>query len=114
GLLAVLVAPTRLILILSLGVQGTALSLIFLLFGAPDLAFTQLMVEILSVVILTMVMTRLRLDDKDPRPFEDLARDGTLALVCGAGVSLLLMMVLSGTLDTRLSDLFTATSVPIA
>jgi multicomponent Na+:H+ antiporter subunit A len=114
GLLAVLAAPTRLLAILSMGVQGTALALIFLLFGAPDLAFTQLMVEVLSVVILTFVMTRLRLDSRDPRPFEDWARDGTLAIACGAGVSLLLMLVLNGTLDTRLSDLFTATSVPIA
>lgn len=114
GLLAVLAAPTRLLAILAMGVQGAALALIFLLFGAPDLAFTQLMVEVLSVVILTFVMTRLRLDDRDPRPFEDWARDGTLAIVCGAGVSLLLMLVLNGALDTRLSDLFTATSVPIA
>jgi multicomponent Na+:H+ antiporter subunit A len=114
GLVAVLVAPSRLVAILSLGVQGTAVALIFLLFGAPDLAFTQLMVEILSVVILTFVMTRLRLDQRDHRPFEDWARDGTLAAVCGLGVSLLLMLVLTGTLDTRLSDYFTATSVPIA
>ncbi len=114
GLLAVLLAPTRLLAILAMGAQGAALALIFLLFGAPDLAFTQLMVEVLSVVILTFVMTRLKLDDRDPRPFEDWARDGTLAIVCGAGVSLLLMLVLNGTLDTRLSDIFTATSVPIA
>ncbi len=114
GLLAVLVAPTRLLAILAMGAQGASVALIFLLFGAPDLAFTQLMVEVLSVVILTFVMTRLKLDDRDPRPFEDWARDGTLAIVCGAGVSLLLMLVLNGTLDTRLSDLFTATSVPIA
>ena len=45
---------------------------------------------------------------------EDWARDGTLAAICGLGVSLLLMLVLNGTLDTRLSDYFTATSVPIA
>lgn len=114
GLIAVTIAPSRLVAILSLGVQGTAVALIFLLFGAPDLAFTQLMVEILSVVILTFVMTRLRLDQRDHRPFEDWARDGALAAVCGLGVSLLLMLVLNGTLDTRLSDFFTATSVPIA
>ena len=66
------------------------------------------------MVILTFVMTRLRLDQRDHRPFEDWARDGALALVCGLGVSLLLMLVLNGTLDTRLSDFFTATSVPIA
>ncbi|MGV8854320.1 MAG: hydrogen gas-evolving membrane-bound hydrogenase subunit E [Devosia sp.] len=114
GLGAIVAAPNRLYSILALGIQGTAVALIFLLFGAPDLAFTQFMVEILSVVILALVMTRLNLDERDHRPFEDLARDGTLALVCGVGVSLLLMVVLSGTLDTRLSDFFTATSVPIA
>lgn len=114
GLGAVLMAPSRLIAIVALGIQGTSVALIFLLFGAPDLAFTQFMVEVLSVVILALVMTRLRLDERDPRPLEDLARDGALALACGLGVSLLLMVVLTGDLDTRLSDLFTATSVPIA
>ena len=114
GLGAVLVAKSRLVAIIALGIQGTSVALIFLLFSAPDLAFTQLMVEVLSVVILALVMTRLRLDELDNREFEDIARDGTLALVCGLGVSLLLMAVLAGDLDTRLSDLFTATSVPIA
>lgn len=114
GLISVLLAPNRLVAIIALGIQGTALALIFLLFGAPDLAFTQVMVEILSVIILALVMTRLRLDERDKRDLEDIARDGVLALVCGLAVSLLLMVVLSGTLDTRLSDLFTATSVPIA
>ncbi len=114
GLGAVLTAGNRLVAIVALGIQGTSVALIFLLFGAPDLAFTQFMVEVLSVVILALVMTRLRLDERDHRPFEDWLRDGTLAVVCGAGVSLLLMVVLSGTLDTRLSDFFTATSVPIA
>ncbi len=114
GLVAVVLAPTRLIAILALGVQGAAVALIFLLFAAPDLAFTQLMVEILSVIILTLVMTRLRLDERDPRPLEDWTRDGVLALVCGGAVSLVLLMVLSGPLDTTLSDFFAATSVPIA
>ncbi|ODT81644.1 MAG: Na(+)/H(+) antiporter subunit A [Pelagibacterium sp. SCN 64-44] len=114
GSLVLVAAPTRLAAILSMGVQGAALALIFLLFGAPDLAFTQLMVEVLSVAVLAFVMARLRLDDRDPRPFEDWLRDGTLAIVCGVGVSLLLMLVLNGTLDARLSDVFAATSVPIA
>lgn len=114
GLVAVLLARTRLVAILALGVQGAAVALIFLLFAAPDLAFTQLMVEILSVIILTLVMTRLRLDEVDPRPLEDWTRDGLLALVCGGAVSLALILVLSGTLDTSLSDFFAATSVPIA
>ncbi len=114
GLVAVLGARNRLVAIVALGVQGTSVALIFLLFGAPDLAFTQFMVEILSVVILTLVMTRLRLDELDSRPFEDWLRDGAIALACGVGVSLTLMVILTGPLDTRLSDFFTATSVPVA
>src|SRR5690606_20487516 len=57
GLVAVLMARTRLIAIVSLGVQGFAVALLFMLFGAPDLSFTQFMVETLMVVILTLVMT---------------------------------------------------------
>jgi multicomponent Na+:H+ antiporter subunit A len=114
GLVAVILSPTRLVAILALGVQGTALALVFLLFGAPDLAFTQFMVEVLSVAVLAFVMARLNLDRNDPRPLEDWIRDGTLAVACGIGVSLLLMLVLTGDLDRRLSDLYEATSVPIA
>lgn len=114
GLLAVVLARTRLSAILALGVQGAAVALIFLLFAAPDLAFTQLMVEILSVIVLALVMTRLRLDERDPRLVRDWLRDGFVALVCGGAVTLVLLVVLSGNLDTRLSDFFAATSVPIA
>jgi multicomponent Na+:H+ antiporter subunit A len=98
----------------ALGVQGTAVGLIFLFFGAPDLAFTQLMVEALSVVIFTLVMTRLHLSARDDRVFEDLARDGTLAVLAGMMVCFVLLRVLEGTLDLRLSDFFVENSVPIA
>jgi multicomponent Na+:H+ antiporter subunit A len=114
GVATVVLAHTRLFAILALGIQGVAVALIFLVFGAPDLSFTQLMVEILSVVILALVMTRLHLDRSDPRVLEDLVRDGGLALLCGVGVTILLFAVLGGTLDPRLSDFFNASSVPIA
>src|SRR5204863_6818360 len=94
GVVMVVAARTRLGAIIALGVQGLAVALIFMLFGAPDLAFTQLMVETLSVVILALVMTRLHLTAQDQRPYEDLARDGTLALIIGIGTSLLLLRVL--------------------
>ena len=64
----VLYASDRLTAIVSLGIQGFAVALLFLLFGAPDLSFTQFMVETLSVVILALVMTRLRLSPVDHRP----------------------------------------------
>jgi multicomponent Na+:H+ antiporter subunit A len=114
GIATVVSARTRLFAILALGIQGIAVALLYLLFGAPDLSFTQFMVEILSVVILTLVMTRLRLDQHDHRPFEDLLRDGGLALVCGLGITALLFTVLEGTFDPRLSDFFHANSAAVA
>lgn len=114
GLVGIVLAPTRLGAVLALGVQGLALALIFLLFGAPDLGFTQLLIEVLSVVILTLVMTRLRLAVRDPRPFEDWLRDGFLALVCGASVALLLLRVAQGVFDGRLSTFFASNSLAIA
>ena len=114
GLVAVLIARTRLVAIVSLGIQGFAVALIFMLFGAPDLAFTQFMVETLTVVILALVMSRLYLDRRDSRIFEDILRDGTLAVICGVGLTILLISVVQNPLDLRLTDFFAATSVPIA
>ena len=114
GVVMVVAAKTRLGAIVALGVQGLAVALIFMLFGAPDLAFTQLMVETLSVVILALVMTRLRLSPRDARLYEDLVRDGLLAVLIGAATSVLLLRVLQGAFDGRLSEFFARTSVEIA
>ncbi len=111
GLGMVVVARSRLLAILALGVQGTALSLLFMLFGAPDLSFTQFMVEVLSVVILGLVMARLKLDAADPRPLEDWLRDGLVAVIAAIGIGVVLLRVLEGVLDPRLSTFFNANSV---
>lgn len=114
GLLAVLTAKTRLVAIVSLGIQGFAVALFFILFGAPDLGFTQFMVETLSVVILALVMTRLHLDQRDPRVPSEIFRDGSVAIIVGVGITALMFTVLQSDLDMRLSDFFTQTSVPLA
>ncbi len=114
GLFAVITAKTRLVAIVSLGIQGFAVALFFMLFGAPDLGFTQFMVETLTVVILALVMTRLHLDQHDSREPLDLLRDGGLALAGGIGVTLLMISVLQTPLDMRLSEFFAQTSVPLA
>jgi multicomponent Na+:H+ antiporter subunit A len=114
GIGAVLVAKNRLNAIVSLGVQGFAVALIFMLFGAPDLSFTQFMVETLSVVILALVMTRLPLMKPDRRSNAEMVKDGSIAIVCGLGLMLVLMSVLSSPLDLRLSDFFAQYSYAIA
>ncbi|MDO9417306.1 MAG: putative monovalent cation/H+ antiporter subunit A [Pararhizobium sp.] len=114
GLAAVLMASNRLTAIVSLGIQGFAVALIFLLFGAPDLSFTQFMVETLSVVILALVMTRLRLSPSDHRPLRQKLPDAAIAIACGLGFSLYLMKVTQGRFDTALTDFFNLYSKTIA
>jgi multicomponent Na+:H+ antiporter subunit A len=114
GIGAVLAASNRLTAIVSLGIQGFAVALIFMLFGAPDLSFTQFMVETLSVVILALVMTRMALFKRDHRSFWQSMMDGTIAIACGVGLTGLLLSVLSHPFDSRLSEFFTEHSYPIA
>ncbi|HOL72450.1 MAG TPA: putative monovalent cation/H+ antiporter subunit A [Bryobacteraceae bacterium] len=52
-------STSRLAAVAALGVVGIGVSLIFALFGAPDLAMTQLTVESLIVILLVLVMYHL-------------------------------------------------------
>jgi multicomponent Na+:H+ antiporter subunit A len=114
GIFAVLRARNRLTAIVSLGIQGFAVAVLFLLFGAPDLSFTQFMVETLSVVILTLVMTKLRLTVSDHRPLREALLDSTIAIACGIGFTLLLLKTLQLPFDSALSDFFNTYSKVIA
>ncbi|MCY1664222.1 putative monovalent cation/H+ antiporter subunit A [Rhizobium sp. SL86] len=114
GILAVLTAKNRLTAIAALGIQGFAVAVIFLLFGAPDLSFTQFMVETLSVVILALVMTRLRLAPSDHRPMGQMLLDGAIAIACGTGFALMLMKSTQNAFNNSLTDFFNAYSKVIA
>jgi multicomponent Na+:H+ antiporter subunit A len=114
GLATVVSAQDRLTAIVSLGIQGFAVALLFLLYGAPDLVFTQFMVETLSVVILALVMTRLRLHTRDHRPTGEKVVDVTIAGVCGAGFGLLLLKTTQMPFDGTLSEFFNSYSYTIA
>jgi multicomponent Na+:H+ antiporter subunit A len=114
GIGAVLRAQNRLTAIVALGIQGFCVALLFLLFGAPDLAFTQFMIETLSVVILALVMTRLRLTPRDHRPLREKIPDAAIAIACGLGFSLYLLKVTQGRFDTALTDFFNLYSKTIA
>ena len=114
GVLQVVRAGTRLTAIVSLGIQGVGVALIFMMFGAPDLSFTQFMVETLSVVILALVLTRLRLMRIDRRTFASGLIDGSIALGVGVGMGGFLMLITQGQLDLRLSEFFATYSYAIA
>ena len=114
GILGVLLAPTLLVAILALGVQGTAVALIYLLLGAPDLSFTQFMVETLSVVMFALVMTRLRLGEPAGRSRAAAIRDGVVATLVGGGATLALLGVLDRGFSDRLGTFFLNAALPLA
>ncbi len=114
GIAAVLIARNRLTAIVSLGIQGFAVAVIFMLLGAPDLSFTQFMVETLSVVILALVMTRLRLSAADHRGTGEKLVDMTIAILGGLGFGLLLLKITQLPFDASLTDFFNANSRVIA
>ncbi|HLU22810.1 MAG TPA: Na+/H+ antiporter subunit A [Bacillaceae bacterium] len=55
----ILIAKSRLISIIALGAVGYTVSLIFVLFRAPDLVLTQLVIETISVALFLLVFYRL-------------------------------------------------------
>jgi multicomponent Na+:H+ antiporter subunit A len=114
GLGAVVYAQDRLTAIVSLGIQGFAVALLFMLMGAPDLSFTQFMVETLSVVILALVMTRLRLGVSDHRPTRQKVLDVSVAGACGLAFGMLLLKVTQIPFDETLSTFFKNYSLVIA
>ncbi|MGL4648456.1 MAG: hydrogen gas-evolving membrane-bound hydrogenase subunit E, partial [Caldilineaceae bacterium] len=59
-------ARQRLSAIISLGVVGWTVTLYFILFSAPDLALTQLLIETLTVVLLVLVFFRIAPDKLPP------------------------------------------------
>ena len=59
GTLATLRTGEKLAAVAYLGVVGLAISLLFLFFGAPDLAMTQFAVEVLTLILLALVLYRL-------------------------------------------------------
>ncbi|MDK1375603.1 MULTISPECIES: putative monovalent cation/H+ antiporter subunit A [unclassified Sinorhizobium] len=114
GLVAVVLAADRLTAIVSLGIQGFAVAVIFLLYGAPDLSFTQFMIETLSVVVLALVMTRLRLSPSDHRPLHQKVPDSMIALACGLGFGLFLLRATGMPFDATLTDFYNLYSKSIA
>ena len=59
---ATLIARSRLSAIISIGVVGVSVTLFFVIFSAPDLALTQLLIEVLTVVLLVLVFFRVQPD----------------------------------------------------
>ncbi len=103
----VVTARQRLAAIGGLGGVGAGVALIFLIFGAPDIALTQLLVETLTVVIVSMVLFRLPpIDAVRKRARTRKLFNAVLSLGIGLLVTTVLMGVLTIPLDRSLTGFF--------
>jgi multicomponent Na+:H+ antiporter subunit A len=97
---------------MAMGLVGFGTAIVFLTFGAPDVALTQFTVEVLLVVILATVLIRLPLRARDTRTGRQRAGDAAVAGALGLSVTLVLLAVLASPFDPRLGDWFGEQSVP--
>ncbi|WP_028487802.1 monovalent cation/H+ antiporter subunit A [Thiothrix lacustris] len=112
SLLSVVLHRERLVALVVLGAVGLVVSLAFVKFSAPDLALTQLSVEIVTVVLLMLALYFLPQYTPRISSVWRKWRDGLLAGALGLGAALLALAVMTRDTATPLADYFLANSVP--
>ena len=101
----------RLIALITVGVVGLVVSLAFVKFSAPDLALTQLSVEVVTIVLLLLALYFLPQHGSAEKDLGRVWRDGMIALVAGAGTAALAWAVLTRPYDS-IAGYYLAHSVP--
>jgi multicomponent Na+:H+ antiporter subunit A len=112
GAILATLTSSRIAAMAALGVVGIGVAMIFIVFSAPDVAITQLLVETLVVVLVAVALLRLPTLDANGRAWR--SADAILAAGVGLVVTLVLLAVLATPLDRRLTDYFEVTSWPEA
>ena len=106
-------ARSRLTAIVAMGVIGYGIALIFIWFGAPDLAMTQFIIETMTVILFALVIYRL------PRykifsTFEQHYTNAIVAVASGALMTVLVLVALNVQEGSRLSAFFSENSLLMA
>ncbi len=112
GALLTAYSSSRMTAVAALGVVGIGVALVFIMFSAPDVAITQLLVETLTVVLVAVAM--LKLPHLNLRKEKRRTGHAILSVTVGALVTFVLIGVLEGDIDRRITDYFEVTSYPEA
>jgi multicomponent Na+:H+ antiporter subunit A len=109
GAVLTTVARSRILALAALGVVGIGVAMIFIAFGAPDVAITQLLVETLVIVLVAVALLRLPVLD-EPGTHDRRPKDAVLAAGVGIVVTATMFAVLEVPLDRRLTEFFETAS----
>jgi multicomponent Na+:H+ antiporter subunit A len=113
GALFATIARSRLGAVVSVGIMGFSIALTFILFSAPDLGITQLLVETLTVILLVLVLFRLPRFSSLSTPLERV-RDVAVAGSMGGLITLLILTSWSIDQFAPISGYMIDNSAPLA
>ncbi|WP_043311811.1 monovalent cation/H+ antiporter subunit A [Pseudomonas sp. ML96] len=111
GVLAAVLHRQRLVALLILGVGGMLVALAFARFSAPDLALTQLVVEVVTIILLMLAMYYLPSRTPAESSLPRILRDLLIAGGCGLMVAVLAYAVLTRPYDGGIAQFFLANSI---
>lgn len=113
SVLVTVFSKSRLTAVAAMGVLGYAICLVFIFYGAPDLAMTQFAIDTLTVILFVLVLYRLPryliLSDIRSR-----WRDGIVSLAFGTLITLVSLEVLSSTTNRELSEYYAKNAYTLA
>ncbi|WP_291067064.1 hydrogen gas-evolving membrane-bound hydrogenase subunit E [Hydrogenophaga sp.] len=106
----------RLVLLLVTGLVGFGCGMLFIFVGAPDVAYTQFVVETVLVIVVASVLLKLKRQGHGKSLPEPGGRPQALAaaLLLAGGITALLLLATGGVFNPVLTDYFAVTSVPEA
>lgn len=104
-------AANRLSAIISIGVVGVTVTLAFVFYGAPDLALTQLLIEVLTVVLLVLVFYKIPPRQHPPHTLEANIRNLFVALAVGFFGFALVLVGAGEPFQRSISDYFSLNAV---
>ncbi|MCJ1909139.1 Na+/H+ antiporter subunit A [Planococcus ruber] len=109
GTITILAAKSRLTAIIALGAVGYSVALFFVIFRAPDLALTQLVIETISVALFLLAFYHLPKSSKKEERIGFKVGNGLIALGVGATMTLVALSAHSQKILPSISEYYKET-----
>jgi multicomponent Na+:H+ antiporter subunit A len=112
GALMATITTSRLAAVAALGTVGYGVALIYIIFGAPDLAMTQFCIETLSIILFVLVLHKLPRFTLLSSPGSRF-RDLLVALSIGGIMTTLALLAIAQPMTPQISSWFLEQSLPL-
>lgn len=107
AILMTVFSKSRLLAVVSMGVIGYAICLVFVFYSAPDLAMTQFAIDTLTVILFVLVLYNLPKYQEFSKT-KDKIRDGVIAVAFGILMSLISLQVITEPTTSEISEFYAA------